>query len=364
MSSADLMSLIQTKYELLDLAAVLDLCGNMALRPDAVQDYHFWLGNAHLGLWHAARAEAEFRECLKLQVEVEGATLQLAKLFAIQGRRHEVEPLLWDLYTRGKPPPPSAQFDPGDRIMEPNLLVQLLIIQYFGWEAAAMIDQLRLFHEGDPSDFEAQLALARACFQTDRHAEAWELLQDCVAKRPDHPQANVAILECALATDNQQACREWLEKHPGDFSDVPEIWDLRGQIVLRDDDHDRAVDCFRKAIEINPYLPQSQYRLGRCLMKQGNRDEATIRIELGRRLNLSSAELLRTVAAMQSTQPTAPQCLGVARSCHELGRTKLAVAWLKLAKALGSGAEDVSKLQTEIDRNPGGMITGPVRGGK
>ena len=363
LSSDALLLLIQSCYQQSDLDRALTLCDLMETRPDANPEFHFWRGNARIALWQASRAEAEFKHCLQLGVVPEGASLQLAKLYAMQARQKEVEPLIWELYTRGKPPPSQKpeSFDATDRVLEPNLLVQLLIIQYFGWEAAAMIDQLQLFHEGDSGDFEAQLAYGRACVLTDRYSDAWELLLDCVQRRPDHAQASVVLLECALAMNDMEFVREWLADHREDFGDVAELCDIRGQILMRDDHYEQAASCFRQAVKLDPYSHASYHRLGRCLAQMGQRSEALEYVQIGRKLNLTMSHMLKTLDAMQSGNYTSDECMIVARGCHEFGRPKIAIAWAKIAAALGATKQEADALHKQIESHPEGTIVMMLR---
>lgn len=359
LTTPELLLLIETNTHLRDYDRVIELCDLMERRRDANPEYHFWKGNAWAGLWRAAKAEAEYKKCISTGVLVSRAGLQLATIYGLQSRRDEAEAILWEIYVQGDPPAANIadSVSAGERVLQPNLLVHLLILKYFGWNADNLLDQLQRFHAADPDDFEAQLAYALGLFRLGRYAESFASVADCVAKRPDHASANTLYLECALTMNKSAELNEWESRHASDFAAAAEIWEQRGEILMNAGKYEQAGNAFQKAVALDPYLHRAHHRLGRCLMRSGKRAAAARHLKLGIALNVITKNLMEQVDVLKESKVYPPEnCIKVAEYSHELGRRNVALAWLEFANAQGFDKRKIDELRADIEHYPRGKL--------
>jgi tetratricopeptide (TPR) repeat protein len=94
-----------------------------------------------------------------------------------------------------------------------------------------------------------------------RMGEARALAAQMLEKVPDEPSAALALARLALAEDDFQQARRWLEV--GEARGVSaDTLVLRGNLAVQDDDISGAETCFFKALELNPKKAEAFFGLG------------------------------------------------------------------------------------------------------
>ena len=166
-------------------------------------------------------------------------------------------------------------------------------------------------------DWEALRALARAELALGNHAEAARHFQECLKGRPDDVRAWRDYLTMLLEQGDLDAFLALLEKPPKSAETEPETWMFRGVASEKAGDWQAAADHFRKAIELNPYVPKYYYRLAMVEERLGLRDagprppQADERDErgacpvTGRLCAITSPRRSRTIPAHRTWRPHA-----------------------------------------------------------
>jgi tetratricopeptide (TPR) repeat protein len=77
-----------------------------------------------------------------------------------------------------------------------------------------------------------------------------------------------------------------------------EAWNMLGYSYRKTKDHARALEAYRRAIDLRPDFPFAHEYIGRLYLAMGNRDQAIRHYEILRRLDATlAAQLLRAIEA-------------------------------------------------------------------
>ena len=139
-------------------------------------------------------------------------------------------------------------------------------------EDAALIEKA----QAAPNDFEAQMKAAEVHYRNRRFDEAIELLTRANQLRPESREAVVALGNANFDSGRYEAAEKWytaaLVKDP---KDINVRTDLGLSFLVREPaDPDRAIQEFRRSLQINPRHEQTLQNMAVALLKKGSYAEA------------------------------------------------------------------------------------------
>ncbi len=139
-------------------------------------------------------------------------------------------------------------------------------------EDAALIEKA----QSAPNDFEAQMKAAEVHYRNRRFDEAIGLLTRANQLRPENREAVVALGNANFDSGRYEAAEKWytaaLVKDP---KDINVRTDLGLTFLVREPaDPDRAIQEFRRSLQINPRHEQTLQNMAVALLKQGSYAEA------------------------------------------------------------------------------------------
>jgi len=291
-------------------------------------------GQSYLQIDRAKDAEGAWLEAIKEDPlhPIPGnlfhdACQELLKLYAIEDRWEAAYPVIWTAYDHASP------------LDYPALLVMRMRPELERVAQKETIILLRRYVAADAADWEALRALARAELALGQKAEAAHHFQACLKGRPDDVRAWRDYLTMLLEQGDLDAFLALLATAPRSAESEPETWMFRGVAGEKAGDWQAAGDSFRKAIELNPYVPKYYYRLAMAEERLGLRDQALVHRKRTKEMNEARAQLPAAYAdyfaARVHDKPGAPDiaaaCKHLASICETLGWARAAQAWNLLA---------------------------------
>ena len=260
----------------------------------------------------------------------QAASHQLLGLYATENRRDDAAEVIWETYERTSPADHLA------------LLGMRVKSELERLAPEATIGQLERYVAADRTDWEALRTLARAKLALGRKEDADHDFQACLAGRPDDPRVWRDYLSMLYDLGNQDAWTALLAKVPPSAESESEIWRFRGLLKEKTGDWAGAAQDYRRALNRNPYVMASHYRLAMVEERLGHRDVAAEHRKKADHLRKARGELraafseLITAAEARENQkasnPDLPTSMRrLASVCETLGWARLAEAWNKLA---------------------------------
>jgi tetratricopeptide (TPR) repeat protein len=260
------------------------------------------------------------------------ASQQLLELYATENRWDDAAEIIWETYDRTVP---AEQL---------SLLGMRVKSELERLSPEATISQLERYVAADPTDWEARRALARAKLTLGRKEDADRDFRACLAGRPDDPRVWRDYLGMLYDLGDQNAWAALLAKVPPSAEKESEIWRFRGLLKERAGNWAGAAQDYNTALNLNPYVMASQYRLAMVEERLGHRDVAVehrkkaddLR-EARSELRIAFGELITAEEAWENqgaSNPDLPTSMRrLASICETLGWARLAEAWHKLADA-------------------------------
>ena len=256
------------------------------------------------------------------------ACQELLKLYAIEDRWEDAYPVIWTAYDHAAP---------GDHPVLLAMRIRSELERMSPKDSVVLLKPAHLAAAAD--DWEALRALARAKAALGQSAEAVRHFEACLKGRPDDVRAWRDYLTMLLEQGDLDAFLALLEKAPPSAESEPETWMFRGVAREKAGDWHAAADHFRKAIELNPYVPKYYYRLAMAEERLGLREQALAHRKRTKEMNDARAQLPVAYGDyFASTVPNNPgvptveaACKRLASICETLGWARAAQAWNRLA---------------------------------
>jgi tetratricopeptide (TPR) repeat protein len=256
------------------------------------------------------------------------ACQELLKLYAIEDRWEDAYPVLWSAYDNAAP------------MDRPFFLTMRMRAELERVAPKESIETLRRYAK-TVGDWEALRALARAELALGLRAEAASHFQACLKVQPDNVRAWRDYLSMLFEEGDLDGFLAVLEKAPKAAERAPEAWGFRGIAREIAEDWKAAADCFRAAIELNPYEPKYHYRLAMAAERLGQREQAAVHRRRTKVINEARAQLPAAYAdyfaASAPEKPTiadiATACKHLAKICETMGWSRAAQAWSRRAGA-------------------------------
>ncbi len=256
-------------------------------------------------------AEQEFLNALKLDPELDSARRGLIFLYGMQSRRTELDAQFQILARRG-----DLSFQ--------DMLVWTLALEDI-WINTGVQADLERYVAADPDDRYSRLALADVLLRSGQLDASDSVISGLSESDPD---ALAIRARLAWNRSDLAAVTSHLEQAPRDHAGLAR---LRGQLAIRLDQPEEAIDAFRTAIQLEPSSQEALQGLALALRRTGAQQEADVisgRAERQRALT-SLLELCRSEKTRDD--PTLP--LRLAAACEAIGRDDIARGWYRAALA-------------------------------
>jgi tetratricopeptide (TPR) repeat protein len=258
--------------------------------------------------------------------------LQLLSLYATENRWEDAAIIVWHAYEQ------TSQED------HLALLSMRVRSELERLAPEATIGIVKRYVAADPYDWEALRALARAELSLNLKDEAERHFQACLKGDPNNPRVWRDYLSMLHDTGNEEALGTLLGKVPEVAEREPEIWRLRALLKEKSGDWIGAARDYGTALDRNPFLMASHYRLAMVEERLGRHESAAAHRKKADQLRDARGELRaafnNVVAAEEARQqqkaikPDLPTALRkLASVCETLGWARLALAWNKLAES-------------------------------
>jgi tetratricopeptide (TPR) repeat protein len=252
----------------------------------------------------------------------------LLKLYAIEDRWEDAYPVMWTAY------------DHAAAVDRPVLLAMRMRPELERVAHKESVGVLERYVAAAADDWEALRALARAKAALGLSAEAARHFQACLKGRPDDFRAWRDYLTMLLDLGDLDTFLAVLRNAPQSAESEPETWFFRGVASEKAGDMPAAAGSFRKAIELNPYVPKYYYRLATAEQRLGFREEAIAHRKRTKEMNEARAQLpvayAQYFAAAEGNKTATTPDLATAYKrlasiCETLGWSRAAQAWNRLA---------------------------------
>jgi tetratricopeptide (TPR) repeat protein len=294
-------------------------------------------GQSHLSIDRARDAERAFLEVIRddplhpiSPALHHDASQELLKIYAIEDRWEDAYFIIWSSYEHAQ------------RVDHPALLSMRLRPELERVSHKESSSVLRRYIAAQPDDWEAFRALARAQAALGQHTDAVRHFQACIKGRPNDVQAWRDYLAMQLDQGDLESFLALLKRPPAGADHESDTWMYRGVASEQVGNWVTAAEEFRKAIELNPCVPQYYYRLAMAEERLGLRGEAIAHRQRTKEMNDARAQLPGAYASffgsMDTGGKTSREHLDGARKrlallCETLGWLRAAQAWNRLILA-------------------------------
>lgn len=284
-------------------------------RPEAC----FLAGDiALLQLFQLSTAEELLRETLSRQPENTVAQGHLAGLYGLCGLTSLTTSLRLERLYTGK----FAEVD--------------LLLLALGDTAAENATTLSSYSETSPDDPLTLLGRAQQAWQQHDFATAQSLYERGLAQRPELFDAQARLGRILSEQADATHFLKWHAQLPTKAHNHPEIWAVRGDWSLRQNDTSGAIRCYWEACRRDPTHRRAHHQLGQCLSLLGETQVAGA----FQRRNALLQQLLLTAkqSRLDSTSASALRSAAAANACHQPWE---AWGWIEAARRRTTQASDV-----------------------
>lgn len=216
--------------------------------------------------------------------------------------------------------------------------------------------------------YEYRVALADLMRSEERFSQAKEIYELVTLQEPKNKRALIGLGLCYKAlTLNDKALRAFLGAAIVDPTDAEPLF-LSGKIYQENNKYEEAINQFKRALKVNPFLPRIHYNLGRTALLVGDLDTALNEAKEEKNINpnvadsyvlsgevLSAKKQYSECAAEYSVamklRPQGADIYVKAAQCYrQSGSIDIAQDMLDLAKIQESGYPDMYKEQGVISQ--------------
>lgn len=178
------------------------------------------------------------------------ASMELARLLAMCGRRREAVPHVLELIRQE---------------VDTDLLILLAVDDAVIRDPEALMQA----HAAAPDDAGPLIGLAWLAAQNERTDEAVALLQKAVEKNPGHAAAAIALCRELMKAGRMEALTARLKLIPEGARADPELWLVLARFCEQSDLTREAVRCYYEAVRRGPELKTACFRIAQLLTDAG-----------------------------------------------------------------------------------------------
>lgn len=280
-----------------------------AAAGEAAAKAYLAAGDLWLQLGRASPAEAQYRRTLDIDPSHPAAHERLARLFAIEGRRFESLPHLYELLRQG-----THTFD-------------ILLLAGEHDKIAEAPDELARLRAAAPDDPAPLIGLARIAMSEQHPDKAVKLLKQALAANPSSVEAHALLGRLLLDSPADGELAAWSAALPANCDWHPDIWMVRGGWAERRGELEAAARCYWEALRRDANHQVATLRLSQLPQTLGDDGLAD---GLARRA-AALADFSITLNRLFRQRESPRFVLQAARSAETLGRLWEAQGWNELA---------------------------------
>ena len=244
---------------------------------------YVWRGMAEAGQQQQDKAEADFRQALKLDPKNWGAMLELAQLKLSEKKTAEARPLLEEALAINSSSSRATGLLVSTYLMEKQPQKGLSLLQ-------AQIAK-------SPQNGEMYVQLSEVQMQLGDVNGALDSAQKAVQLSPRNEQAVVAVTRAQLAHGEPvkaiDSWQNWLKTHSQDA----QAYAILGTLQQQQGDKDKAIESYKKALSLQPEQPVAANNLAYLMIDGGqNADVALSYAQTARRILPNSPSTADTLA--------------------------------------------------------------------
>jgi protein O-GlcNAc transferase len=215
-------------------------------------------------------------------------------------------------------------------------------------EFKASADELSIAHTLAPSNTDIDLNLADAYASLGQSADAVKLFHAAITARSPAafaPQDSILYATSLAATSDSAGAETALQAAVKATPTSPELHDALGTLMARRGAMEQALEQFRQAITISPFLIQAQYHLGVALLAVDQPANALVPLHLAATAQPQSFDAqLQFGRALSSTHQDAQALDALHRAAHLVTPATPSEALYALAIALQASGDAASAL--------------------
>jgi tetratricopeptide (TPR) repeat protein len=181
----------------------------------------------------------------------------------------------------------------------------------------------KIFKVGDPLDL---LGAAHVAASLGRNEQSYELIDRCLAQRPDLIDAYVLKGTVLVDEARLKEFDRLLEQTPDEARSHPVYWFNLGRRAHQEGNVRGAIRCYWEVLRRQPNHDRATYQIGQVLSADGNREAAQRFLDRGQKLT----RLVKLAIELFSGRQDDQQYWDCAQLTHQLGRLPEARAWCEL----------------------------------
>jgi len=198
--------------------------------------------------------------------------------------------------------------------------------------AEEAIPTLEAFVAADDEDIPSWTALARYYWDSGRHSEAVQSLEDALARHPQDDRIRGLLAEYVLNESGHQKASGVLAGHTPIPASPLWLWKSVGNVALATGDLELAAKCLWQVIRANPDDVTARYRMGILLQRLGHPKEGKQQLErvvLNDRMQRQA--LIASRLYQKQTGMLTPLIVEVGEILATVGRNEEALQWFAQA---------------------------------
>ncbi len=298
-------------------------------------------GLVHRNAFRLDSAEIAFRNALRLDSRMVEAHRAIVGLLGVERRRADQLQAL------------QAWAKSGFGAIEPLRLLGQSVVVIPPGTLDKSTDEGAILEKAltaQPESRHIRPALARFLRNRGESEKATETLKDWLDRNPDDLPARIELF-ATLVESGEDVQAENLAREIGQpGAGSPEFWVIHGDLHRNQGRWSDAAECYRKAISLDPYHPETHYRLAESLRADGKSAEAAETLKKHEAIR----KLAETVAAVDQTGPTVTTLLAAASATAALGRPFEARAWATEALRIERDNAEARAIVSRISGNSNG----------
>ncbi len=151
----------------------------------------------------------------------------------------------------------------------------------------------------DPDDYDALLGLALTLSWDDQLDSSISVYKHIITLYGNDKDALMGIAQVYGWKGDLKNARKWIEVALEFFKD-PEVYKLCGEIYTWSDMYDRAIECFKKALDLSPNDPELMVKIGNIYEWKSDYRDAVMWYKKALEKDPSNAEAQKGIARVRS----------------------------------------------------------------